>query len=112
MSTISLPSRPAIRLRAIARPRPELAALLILAAGLNLWALRRGGAAQAFVHFSRHGVEKCTKPAKPAGGPRPSRSPRAWLPGGARLPARARAAAQRLRPAPPLLPLFEGDGGG
>src|SRR3954449_2456799 len=48
MSTISLPSRPAIRLRSIARPRPELLALLILAAVLNLWALDQNGWANEY----------------------------------------------------------------
>jgi 4-amino-4-deoxy-L-arabinose transferase-like glycosyltransferase len=43
MSTISLSSRPAIRLRSIARPRPELLGLLLLAAVLNLWALDQNG---------------------------------------------------------------------
>src|SRR3954447_19660069 len=48
MSTISLPSRPAIGLRSIARPRPELLALLILAAVLNLWALDQNGWANEY----------------------------------------------------------------
>src|SRR3954470_7592853 len=48
MSTISLPSRPAIRLRSIARPRPELLGLLVLAAVLNLWALDQNGWANEY----------------------------------------------------------------
>src|SRR3954470_5619581 len=48
MSTISLPSRPAIRLRSIARPRPELLGLLVLAALLNLWALDQNGWANEY----------------------------------------------------------------
>src|SRR3954451_24494617 len=48
MSTISLPSRPAIRLRAVARPRPELLGLLVLAAVLNLWALDQNGWANEY----------------------------------------------------------------
>src|SRR4051812_25255235 len=48
MSTLSLPSRPAIRLRAIARPRPELVGLLVLAAVLNLWALDQNGWANEY----------------------------------------------------------------
>src|SRR5436190_4278816 len=44
MSTISLSSpRPAARLRALSRPRPELLCLLALAAALNLWALSKNG---------------------------------------------------------------------
>jgi 4-amino-4-deoxy-L-arabinose transferase-like glycosyltransferase len=43
MSTISLPSRPALRIRSLARPRPELLGLLGLAAVLNLWALGQNG---------------------------------------------------------------------
>jgi 4-amino-4-deoxy-L-arabinose transferase-like glycosyltransferase len=44
MSTISLsPPRPAARLRALSRPRPELLGLLALAAMLNLWALGQNG---------------------------------------------------------------------
>src|SRR3954467_15975805 len=39
MERIAVPSRPAIRLRSTARPRPELLGLLVLAAVLNLWAL-------------------------------------------------------------------------
>src|SRR4051794_39981772 len=48
MSTLSLPSRPAVRLRAIARPRPELLGLLVLAAVLNLWALDQNGWANEY----------------------------------------------------------------
>jgi 4-amino-4-deoxy-L-arabinose transferase-like glycosyltransferase len=48
MSTLSLPSRPAIRIRAIARPRPELLGLLVLAAVLNLWALDQNGWANEY----------------------------------------------------------------
>jgi 4-amino-4-deoxy-L-arabinose transferase-like glycosyltransferase len=43
MSTISLPSRPALRIRSLARPRPELLGLLGLTAVLNLWALGQNG---------------------------------------------------------------------
>src|SRR3954447_828123 len=44
MSTISLsPPRPAARLRALSRPRPELLGVLALAAILNLWALGQNG---------------------------------------------------------------------
>jgi 4-amino-4-deoxy-L-arabinose transferase-like glycosyltransferase len=43
MSTLSLPSRPALRIRALSRPRPELLGLLGLAAVLNLWALGQNG---------------------------------------------------------------------
>src|SRR3954468_24630763 len=48
MSTISLPSRPAIGLRPTARPRPELLGLLALAAVLNLWALDQNGWANEY----------------------------------------------------------------
>jgi 4-amino-4-deoxy-L-arabinose transferase-like glycosyltransferase len=48
MSTITLPSRPAIRLRSIARPRPELLGLLVLAAVLYLWALGQNGWANEY----------------------------------------------------------------
>jgi 4-amino-4-deoxy-L-arabinose transferase-like glycosyltransferase len=44
MSTISISSpRPAARLRALPRPRPELLGLLALAALLNLWLLSKNG---------------------------------------------------------------------
>jgi 4-amino-4-deoxy-L-arabinose transferase-like glycosyltransferase len=43
MSTLSLPLRRASAVRAIARPRPELVALVVLAAVLNLWALDQNG---------------------------------------------------------------------
>src|SRR3954468_2381660 len=43
MSTISLPSRPAVHLRSLARPRPELLGLVGLAAVMNLWALSENG---------------------------------------------------------------------
>src|SRR4051812_14329645 len=49
MSTISLsPPRPVARLRALARPRPELLGLLALAAVLNLWALGQNGWANEY----------------------------------------------------------------
>src|SRR3954468_21850742 len=49
MSTISLsPPRPAARLRALSRPPPELLGLLVLAALLNLWALRQNGFANDY----------------------------------------------------------------
>jgi 4-amino-4-deoxy-L-arabinose transferase-like glycosyltransferase len=49
MSTISLSSpRPAARLRALSRPRPELLGLLALAAALNFWALSRNGWANEY----------------------------------------------------------------
>src|SRR5436305_8328409 len=48
MSTISLPSRPAMRIRSIARPRPELLGLLVLAAVLYLWALGQNGWANEY----------------------------------------------------------------
>ena len=43
-------ARPALRRRAISLPRvrPELAALLVLAAGLNLWGLERNGMANEY----------------------------------------------------------------
>ena len=37
------PARPRVRGRAVALPRPEVAALLVLAGALNLWALSRNG---------------------------------------------------------------------
>src|SRR6476661_2896168 len=37
------PARPRARGRAVALPRPEVAALLVLAGALNLWALSRNG---------------------------------------------------------------------
>ena len=37
------PARPRVRGRALALPRPEVAALLVLAGVLNLWALSRNG---------------------------------------------------------------------
>jgi 4-amino-4-deoxy-L-arabinose transferase-like glycosyltransferase len=47
MSSLSIPRPTAantrVRLRALARPKPELAALLVLAAVLNLWALDQNG---------------------------------------------------------------------
>src|SRR3954462_3990437 len=43
MSTLSLPLNRVTGIRAIARPRPELVALLVLAAVLNLWALDQNG---------------------------------------------------------------------
>ena len=48
MSTISVSSRPAMRIRALARPRPELLGLLGLAAVLNLWALGQNGWANEY----------------------------------------------------------------
>src|SRR4051794_7948667 len=56
MSTVAAPrlapsdagARLRARARAIARPRPELAALLVLAALLNLWALSRNGWANEY----------------------------------------------------------------
>src|SRR5213082_3447503 len=48
MSTISLPSRPAMRIRSIARPRPELLGLLVLVAVLYLWALDQNGWANEY----------------------------------------------------------------
>src|SRR3954465_12202049 len=43
MSTLSLPLRRPTSIPAIARPRPELVALVLLAAVLNLWALDQNG---------------------------------------------------------------------
>src|SRR2546423_4538971 len=49
MSTISLPSRPAAGIRALARPRrPELCGLVALAGVLNLWALSQNGWANEY----------------------------------------------------------------
>src|SRR3954468_9654766 len=48
MSTISLPSRPAVHLRSLARPRPELLGLVGLAAVMNLWALGQNGWANEY----------------------------------------------------------------
>ena len=41
-------ARSSLRLRSLSRPRPELAALLLLAAVLNLWALSRNGFANSY----------------------------------------------------------------
>ncbi|HEY6892208.1 MAG TPA: glycosyltransferase family 39 protein, partial [Solirubrobacter sp.] len=40
---LRVPARPRVRGRAVALPRPEVAALLVLAGALNLWALSRNG---------------------------------------------------------------------
>src|SRR3954447_17919745 len=57
MATISFPApRPVARLPSLARPRPELAGLLVLAAVLNLWALGQNGWANEYYSAAVHSM--------------------------------------------------------